>query len=319
MIGAMLHVLLIAVSVSAGLRDLQVTLSAGTGDDVAEIVAGDPVLLTMTVSNDGDVPISLIVPEVGRRARGSSGSTVHFKVARPGEAYRIARPISLLHAGYGPVAGQWQIETLQPGDSRQFVLLPSWWYWEGRRFLHSAEWAFPEPGEYQIEATILVLTRARVDEARVPRDNVKTRVVTSDPLTIRVVSPATEQDRKASEELVTLKSAWRFYEPWYNHGLPEELLAFRERHAGSRYIQFIEMADLYHEFAKAQSVQDKERMLEILEHCEALVASAKGEPWPAGWIATAEQLRLIMWKGAQVSTPRPPPITGEALRPPGAS
>lgn len=91
--------LMSAVMLSLGVGDVVVTLSAGEGADIAEVVAGDPILITMTVSNEGAVPVSVIVPE--GRTGGAGTLLVELRhnnlVLASASAFLDLRPITQMY------------------------------------------------------------------------------------------------------------------------------------------------------------------------------------------------------------------------------
>ena len=197
-----------AIPREAGAADPQATLSASVrgvgGSEAVDVIAGDPVALTLVVSNGGQAPASFVPPTTTGPYR-----NIVAQVRRLGGAEFETVPIPFIRwGGRSAGGGGPSVRTLAAGEAEEFPLRLGWETLTpreggGRR---SYRPLFREPGEYQVQVELRAFDEPP-PEGAAPEGIEPTRPVIADAVTVRIASPEGEEDRAALADLLAMPEA----------------------------------------------------------------------------------------------------------------
>lgn len=265
-----------------------------------DIVRGDPVPLVIRITNRGETPRTVVLPQIAPPDQ----TTLVLSIRSPDDAAskKVSFPgiyCGAMKAQQGPQS--LSVLTIPPNRSQAFRISVGWDF-------HPADdrqrrWLFPRAGDYSCQVAVFVLSDAAPNVQSVP-GNTPLISLQSPPTSIRIVEPSNKADLAAADALMKMREAWLVYSPsCAGSSITTELLDFRKDHATSRYVPFTELAMIYSSYRSAVVARDQGAMREAFGKARDIAAIAETMAWPSGWKTEAHRLLLVLSKDAVPSLP----------------
>ena len=273
------------------------------------VIAGDPVLVTLTIENRSKQTVALIDPHDdnssphGHMYETLNPISVRLNLRAPGEEKAILyyslgyyhRPPDKARSYKSPL-----LITLMPGAKRQFHLVFDAGARADSSELSERTFLFSKPGEYKLSLIYWIVNP-------IPTNGViqKLEILTSPEMVLVVKSPLTESDAKAYTALQASKYLPYYYSPRVDGprlsaDASRELQQFKAKFPVSRYAVFADIALVSDEFGAALLAGDGQAAAVAKEKAQALTLQTN---LPPGWKVKAQE--LFEWTSQNIPAKAP--------------